>query len=42
MRPAAILTTIGDTPLIELTRIVPKGAARIFLKIEAQNPTGSM
>ncbi len=42
MQPAEILTSIGDTSLIELTRIVPEGAARVFLKIEAQNPTGSM
>jgi cysteine synthase A len=33
---------IGNTPLIELTKIVPVDAARIFMKLEWANPTGSM
>ncbi len=37
-----ILSTIGSTPLVELQRIVPRGSARIVLKLESQNPTGSM
>ncbi len=41
-RPAAILSRIGGTPLVELRRCVPEGQGRILLKIEAENPTGSM
>jgi cysteine synthase A len=39
---ASILERIGDTPLIELRNLVPQGSARILVKIEAENPTGSM
>lgn len=39
---AAILNSIGNTPLIELGRVVPEGCARILVKLESQNPTGSM
>jgi len=38
----SILDSIGKTPLIRLGTIVPSGCARILLKIESQNPTGSM
>jgi cysteine synthase A len=41
MNPA-ILRTIGDTPLIELQELRPSGGARIVVKVEGQNPTGSM
>ena len=37
-----ILKSIGNTPLIELSRVVPDGCARILVKLESQNPTGSM
>lgn len=37
-----ILNQIGDTPLLKLTRIIPDGCANIYLKMESQNPTGSM
>lgn len=37
-----ILDTIGDTPLIALRHVVPANGARILLKIESTNPTGSM
>jgi cysteine synthase A len=37
-----VLEAIGDTALVELRRVVPPGCARIFVKVEAQNPTGSM
>lgn len=37
-----ILDAIGNTPLVELQRIVPKGSARIVAKLESANPTGSM
>lgn len=39
---ATILDAIGNTPLVELQRIVPKGSARIVAKLESANPTGSM
>ena len=39
---ASILDRIGNTPLIELKTIVPEGAARILIKVESENPTGSM
>jgi cysteine synthase A len=37
-----MIECIGNTPLIELRRVVPKGHARIVAKLESQNPTGSM
>ena len=37
-----ILDAIGNTPLVELGRIVPEGSARIVAKLESSNPTGSM
>lgn len=37
-----ILDTIGQTPLVPLMRIVPAGSARVLLKLESSNPTGSM
>ena len=40
-RPPAILALIGDTPLIEVTRI-DTGPCHLFLKLENQNPTGSI
>jgi cysteine synthase A len=36
------LTGIGDTPLVELVRVVPPGSARVMAKLEWANPTGSM
>ncbi len=37
-----ILTAIGETALIELRRVVPSDAGRVFVKVESSNPTGSM
>lgn len=37
-----VLTAIGDTPLVELRRVVPAGSARVVAKVEWANPTGSM
>lgn len=37
-----ILNAIGNTPLVELRRIIPRGSARIVVKLESANPTGSM
>jgi cysteine synthase A len=37
-----ILSCIGHTSLLPLRKIVPENGARIFLKVESENPTGSM
>jgi cysteine synthase A len=37
-----VLDAIGNTPLVELRRVVPPGSARIVIKLESANPTGSM
>lgn len=37
-----ILDRIGDTTLLPLRRVVPANGARILLKLESENPTGSM
>jgi len=37
-----VLDTIGRTRLIPLRHIVPEGSAGILLKLEYENPTGSM
>ncbi|HYD53885.1 MAG TPA: cysteine synthase family protein [Gemmatimonadaceae bacterium] len=38
----SVLDAIGDTPLVPLTRVVPAGSARVLVKLELANPTGSM
>src|SRR5258708_21055586 len=38
---ASVLDLIGDTPLIEVTRI-DRGACRLFLKLKSANPSGSI
>src|SRR4030081_3345020 len=38
---ASVLDLIGDTPLIEVTRI-DRGPCRLFLKLESANPSGSI
>jgi cysteine synthase len=37
----SLLGLIGDTPLVELPRLAPKGV-RLYGKLEGQNPTGSI
>jgi cysteine synthase B len=39
---ASLLDLVGQTPLVELPRISPKPEVRIYAKLEAQNPTGSI
>lgn len=34
-------TQIGETPMIELRTISPQGAAKVYLKLESLNPSGS-
>jgi cysteine synthase A len=36
-----MLGAIGNTPLVRLSRIVPPGAADVWVKLEYYNPTGS-
>lgn len=38
----SILNCIGDTSLLELRSVVPANGSRVFLKLESENPTGSM
>jgi cysteine synthase A len=38
----SILDAIGNTSLVPLRRVVPEGCARILVKLEGENPTGSM
>jgi len=37
-----ILDAIGNTSMVRLRRVVPPGCADIFVKLEWQNPTGSV
>jgi cysteine synthase len=37
-----VLARIGNTPLLALRKVVPASGARILLKLEDANPTGSM
>ncbi|MDP9143617.1 MAG: cysteine synthase family protein, partial [Actinomycetota bacterium] len=41
IRPG-VLDAIGNTPLVELRKVVPAGSARVVAKLEWANPTGSM
>jgi cystathionine beta-synthase len=41
VKPPAILSLIGDTPLVEITRM-DTGLCQLFIKLENQNPTGSI
>ena len=37
-----MVETVGRTPLVELRSVVPDGCARVLVKLESHNPTGSM
>jgi cysteine synthase A len=37
-----MLDAVGNTPLVELHRIKPSSGARVMVKLESANPTGSM
>ncbi|MGH7589282.1 MAG: PLP-dependent cysteine synthase family protein [Gemmatimonadota bacterium] len=41
-QPVNILQAIGDTSLVRLRKVVPPGAADVFVKLEWENPTGSI
>jgi cysteine synthase A len=38
----SILDAIGNTTMVQLTKVVPDGCADIYVKLEWENPTGSM
>lgn len=38
----SVLQAIGNTSVVQLRRLVPSGCADIFVKLEWENPTGSM
>ncbi|QMU71798.1 2,3-diaminopropionate biosynthesis protein SbnA [Streptacidiphilus sp. P02-A3a] len=40
--PPGVLQTVGRTPLVELTRLDPAARFRLFAKLEAHNPGGSI
>lgn len=37
-----ILKAIGNTSMVQLRKVVPAGCAKVFAKLEWENPTGSM
>ena len=41
MAPPGVLALIGNTPLVEITRL-DTGPCQLFVKLENQNPTGSI
>ena len=42
MQATCLLKSIGNTPLVELTRVRPQKGARILAKLEGSNPGGSV
>ena len=38
----SLLDLVGNTPLVELTRLAPSPSVRLYAKLEGQNPTGSI
>jgi cysteine synthase B len=38
----SVLELVGNTPLVELTRLSPSPSVKIYAKLEGQNPTGSI
>ena len=41
MLSTSVLEAIGNTPVVQLRRVVPPGAAAVWIKLEYFNPTGS-
>lgn len=42
MRYSSVLDTIGNTPLVEVPSLSPVDDVRLWVKLEGQNPTGSV
>lgn len=38
----SVIDLVGNTPLVRLTRLSPRRGVQIFVKLEGQNPTGSV
>jgi cysteine synthase len=38
----SLLDLVGQTPLVELTRLAPRPGVRLYAKLEGENPTGSI
>jgi cysteine synthase A len=38
----SVLDAVGNTSIVRLRRVVPEGCARILVKLEWENPTGSL
>jgi cysteine synthase B len=38
----SLLELVGNTPLVELSRLSPKESVQMYAKLEGQNPTGSI
>jgi len=41
-KSSGILAAVGNTPIVELHKVVSQGSARVFAKLEFANPTGGM
>src|SRR6266851_10350957 len=37
-----VVEAIGNSPIVQLRKVVPRGSARVLAKLELTNPTGSM
>lgn len=42
MKYDSILDTIGNTPMVQISRLSPEPSVRIWVKLEGENPTGSV
>lgn len=42
MRYGSILDTVGNTPLVEVPKLSPTPGVKLWVKLEGQNPTGSV
>jgi cysteine synthase A len=42
MTSTNVLDSIGNTPIVQLHKVVPRNCARVLAKLEWANPTGSM
>ncbi|MFL5930508.1 MAG: PLP-dependent cysteine synthase family protein [Gaiellaceae bacterium] len=42
MAASSLLDLVGNTPLVELKRLAPSPAVRLYAKLEGQNPSGSV
>lgn len=42
MKYKSILDTIGNTPLVQVPHLSPEPSVRLWVKLEGQNPTGSV